>query len=293
MSLKIESLYCFSVIAESDSFSQAAERLFITQQALSKILSQLEKDLGQPLIYRNQRGRQRLTPAGEFLRKDCYYLLNSIYDLEHLFGQPSAPPKRANIRISSIFALEEKIAALLRKWGERDHEIAPGFYNCHSIAQLEHDLLSGSLDLGILPQPPVSPDLAFVLMRSIPYIIVGAEHIQGRWDQLSYLAFVPIPDQGGVLNVWPEERWPRKIVGEANAFMAAHLCAQGVACLHIPRTFYPLGVGSTPLDAAMHIVTEPPFEAFYHRYLIWPNRPQAQHIETLKQEILSVMGVVH
>lgn len=292
MSLKIESLYCFSVIAEADNFSQAAERLFITQQALSKILSQLEQELGQPLIYRNQRGRQRLTPAGELLHKNCFTLLGSVYALENLFTHEEAvATTTAHIRLSANFALEKEIAGLLQKWGEQDNPIAPSFFLSHSTAKIEQDLLNDTLDLGILCQPPLSSHLTAVRIKSSPYVIVGASHIEGRWDELSYLSFVTQPDQGGVLNVWPEERWPRCILGEADMNMAMQLCSTGVACLHLPESFYPFRSPSMPATA-MHIVTEAPFEAFYNRYLVWPaHKSQSSHVEALKQEILRVMGV--
>jgi DNA-binding transcriptional LysR family regulator len=81
MSLKLNTLYFFSAIAESDSFQEAAERLFITQQALSKALMQLEQDVGQPLLYRNQRGKQRLTPAGKLLYQKSQSLIASVLTL--------------------------------------------------------------------------------------------------------------------------------------------------------------------------------------------------------------------
>lgn len=56
----------FLFLAEELNFSRAAEKLFITQQALSKQIAALEQDIGGKLFLRNQNALQ-LTPLGEEL----------------------------------------------------------------------------------------------------------------------------------------------------------------------------------------------------------------------------------
>ena len=51
----------------SGSFSQAAEVLYVTHGAVSRLVRQLEDDLGVPLFERHQDG-VTLTPAGQRLR---------------------------------------------------------------------------------------------------------------------------------------------------------------------------------------------------------------------------------
>src|SRR5688572_17905500 len=50
--LKLDWLYSFVVLVECGSFSEAARRLYITQQALSKTFAQLEKQLETQLLQR-------------------------------------------------------------------------------------------------------------------------------------------------------------------------------------------------------------------------------------------------
>lgn len=57
----------FLSLAETLSFTETANRLFITQQAVSKHISQLEADLGFPLFIRSTH-KVQLTPAGERCR---------------------------------------------------------------------------------------------------------------------------------------------------------------------------------------------------------------------------------
>ncbi len=60
---------CFLTLAETLNFTETAKRLFMTQQGVSKHISQLEQDLGVVLFVRT-RHSVSLTKAGE----DCYEL---------------------------------------------------------------------------------------------------------------------------------------------------------------------------------------------------------------------------
>jgi DNA-binding transcriptional LysR family regulator len=64
--LDVRSLRYFVAVAEELHFTRAATRMFIAQQALSREIAQLERQLGVPLFMRTTR-RVALTPAGERL----------------------------------------------------------------------------------------------------------------------------------------------------------------------------------------------------------------------------------
>ena len=75
--MNIEDLKAFIVAAETGSFSQAAERIFLTQPAISKRIANLEQDLGTALFDRI--GRQVvLTQAGHTLLDSGYTILNEL-----------------------------------------------------------------------------------------------------------------------------------------------------------------------------------------------------------------------
>jgi DNA-binding transcriptional LysR family regulator len=59
-------LRAFAALARRRSFSAAAEELFVSQPAISRHIGDLEKQLGMPLVIRQQKGCT-LTPAGEYL----------------------------------------------------------------------------------------------------------------------------------------------------------------------------------------------------------------------------------
>lgn len=68
---------CFLVLAQKRNFTQAAEVLFMTQPALSRIIVSLEQELGTQLFNRNARN-VTLTYTGSAFLKECPEVLSSF-----------------------------------------------------------------------------------------------------------------------------------------------------------------------------------------------------------------------
>ena len=89
--INLNSLKIFLEVANSKSFLDASNKLFISQPAISKSMSKLEEDLGIQLFYRANKGIT-LTPSGEtlyrYLQKtkdlllSCERALISLNDIE-------------------------------------------------------------------------------------------------------------------------------------------------------------------------------------------------------------------
>jgi LysR family transcriptional regulator, transcription activator of glutamate synthase operon len=71
--MNFRQLDCFMLVAEHLSFSKAAEKLFLSQSAVSQQVISLENELGYQLFVRDLR-QVKLTPAGEYL----YQRFNSM-----------------------------------------------------------------------------------------------------------------------------------------------------------------------------------------------------------------------
>ena len=69
----------FLMIAEEESISNAARKLFMSQQSLSAHLNKIEKEVGTPLFKRN--AKMTLTPAGETFYKGCQRILSDYNSL--------------------------------------------------------------------------------------------------------------------------------------------------------------------------------------------------------------------
>ena len=89
--INLNSFKIFLEVANSNSFLEASNKLFLSQPAISKSMSKLEEDLGISLFYRANKGIT-LTPSGEILYKylkdtkdlllSCERVLISMNDLE-------------------------------------------------------------------------------------------------------------------------------------------------------------------------------------------------------------------
>lgn len=109
----------FCAVAENKSFSKAAEKIFISQPAISYNIKELEKNLNVKLFYRTSKG-VTLTQEGETL----YYYIKNAYDFIYL-GEQSVRDSQeilyGNIRIGvpahiGMFYLSDKIEDFHKKY---------------------------------------------------------------------------------------------------------------------------------------------------------------------------------
>jgi DNA-binding transcriptional LysR family regulator len=88
--LDMRSLRAFVAVAEELHFTRAATRLFIAQQALSREIRRLERQLGAPLFVRTTR-RVTLTPEGERLLPRARGLIALHDQVVTEMGSPARP----------------------------------------------------------------------------------------------------------------------------------------------------------------------------------------------------------
>lgn len=74
--MTLNQLESFVVLAQRLNFTQAADDLFISQPALSRMISALEQELGLQLFYRSSRSVS-LTPAGRAFAQECPRILDN------------------------------------------------------------------------------------------------------------------------------------------------------------------------------------------------------------------------
>src|SRR5215831_8172836 len=72
--MELRQLRYFVAVAETGNISRAAQKIFLTQPALSRQIKALEQEIGQSLLER-QAHSIRLTPAGETLLQEARELL--------------------------------------------------------------------------------------------------------------------------------------------------------------------------------------------------------------------------
>jgi len=145
--LKLRDLDILMAVIESGSMGKAAERLAISQPAVSKAILELEDALGVKLLDRSRRGVVP-TAYGEALGKRGIAVFNDlrqgVQDIDFL-----ADPTRGEIRIGTT---EPVGVALIAPAIDRLSRRYPGMH-FHVVAadtsMLYHDVLARNIELGV------------------------------------------------------------------------------------------------------------------------------------------------
>jgi DNA-binding transcriptional LysR family regulator len=98
-----DKLRVFHSAAEAGSFTHAGEVLRMSQSAVSRQVSALEKDLGVPLFHRHARGLV-LTEQGEVLFRTASEVLTKLQTAETLLGDSTTKPA-GDLRITASTGL--------------------------------------------------------------------------------------------------------------------------------------------------------------------------------------------
>lgn len=192
-------LAAFVEVAEAGSFTQAAERLHLSQPAISKRITALEDQIGQSLFDRVGR-TVNLTDAGRTLLPYARKALQDIEDarraLSQLDGQVSGRLSIGTSHHIGLHRLPPVLGQFTRDYPQVDLDIH--FMDSEIACQA---VLAGKLELGIvtLPTQPL-PQLQSRLVWPDPLVVVVApDHpLAGRSQvSLAQLAEHPavLPDE--------------------------------------------------------------------------------------------------
>ncbi len=192
--LTLRQLRAFAAVAEQGSFTAAAERMHLTQSALSVLVRELERELGARLFDRHTR-RVLLTEAG---RELLPYALRVLADLEQAGASVAGLRDKSRGRLR--LAMPQLMASTL---GARAvaafHQLHPGVaIELHDTPtdQLVAQVLAAEVELAIGVEVPSSADVQrTVLLRDRHWLVCPAAHplagrAQVRWRDLKGVPFI-------------------------------------------------------------------------------------------------------
>jgi len=146
--MDINNLNAFIQVAETGSFSDAANKLHITQPAVSKRISTLETQLDTRLIDRISR-KVALTPAGATLLPRAIAIISDLEDarrsLDNLSGDVSG---RLNLAISHHLGLH-RLPPILREFSQRYPQVTLDIQFLDSEVAYEA-VAQGKIELAII-----------------------------------------------------------------------------------------------------------------------------------------------
>ncbi|MCC7273706.1 MAG: LysR family transcriptional regulator [Alphaproteobacteria bacterium] len=173
----------FLEVVRGGSFVAAADRLHLTQTAVSARIRALEDQLGRRLFVRNKAGA-RLTPAGERFQPDAIALMQLW---ERACQRVALPPGRADaVGVGGEPSLWSPLLADLLIWMRRECPEIAFRAEVDTPGRLLRSVRDGSLDLAVLYGPPPQPDLAVELLAEERLVMVTT-HATGALDPDAYV----------------------------------------------------------------------------------------------------------
>ncbi|NYD24691.1 DNA-binding transcriptional LysR family regulator [Kineococcus aurantiacus] len=177
------------VLAEESHFGRAADRLDLTQQALSKRIKRLETEVGALLVDRDDRRRIRLTAAGQHALPTAREVLAAVDRLD------LARERAGRLRVD-VMSADLATTAWVRR-ATRTHGLPLDVVHRPVETTAEHLLRSGGTDLafgrsGAVPTPwPTGIHHRLVLLEPLAVLVPGHH----RWAQLEELALEQLTGQ--------------------------------------------------------------------------------------------------
>lgn len=171
----LRQLEYFLAVAEEESLARAAERCSVTPAAISLALKELEAALGSQLVIRRHSKGVFLNSQGVRVAARGRNILLEASRLTEAVTEGLVRPR--TIKIGCFSALSPhvvpEIAEFFQEWqSDTQLHIEEG-----SGAELQEKMLRGGLDLCILYEPQLSPDVtAAVLQRNEYKIALSPEH---------------------------------------------------------------------------------------------------------------------
>lgn len=176
--LDLYKLQIFSVVVQEGSFSAAAERLYMTQSAVSQHIKELETSLGRQLFQRGWRG-VKLTAHGEILSGytgEIFALVakaeSALTDVEHLTSGRVSIGATLGI---GVYLAPDWVQHFRARYPQLTVALQTGI-----TSEIVSDVLSQRLDMGFvegeLDDHPSARLLSLVLEEIEQQVVVGFKH---------------------------------------------------------------------------------------------------------------------
>ena len=166
--MDLKQLNAFIAIANLRSFSAAAAQTGLSQPSLSRLLKQLETDMGVELIDRYHRPLH-LTEAGAFFYDKISAILTEIDTVTSMTQRLSAPSPILNIGFvpSVLYGLLPEVIAMLK---QSSPDIEVNLKDISSYQQMDA-LKSGDIDIGFGRFAHQDPWIQQILLRHERYVV--------------------------------------------------------------------------------------------------------------------------
>lgn len=192
--LDLYKLRIFMAVVQEGSFRGAAERLYITQSAISQHIKDLETSLGRQLFERGWRG-VTLTTHGELLQSYAQRIFDLVAEAENaLTNLENLPEGKLTIGATpgvGIYLAPDWIGRFRSRYAQFSVTLQTGV-----TAQVVSDVLSQRLELGFVEgelDNHQNPRLGVCALQEVPQmVIIGTKH---AWWEAESVCLEQLRDQ--------------------------------------------------------------------------------------------------
>lgn len=248
-------LTAFIAVAETHSFSHAAERLFITQSAVSKRIALLEDQLGQRVFDRIGR-KITLTEAGRALLPRAKTILTTIQDASRAIGNLSGQISGTLSVAASHHISLHRLPPVLRDFAKHYPDVQLDLRFDESEVAYE-GVLHGDLELALITLAP-QPDPA---IRSHTVWIDTLQYVVAKEHPLASQPFIALDELSHFAAILPGEMtFTRHIVAEQFKRQGLELnVGMSTNYLDTIRMMVNIGLGwsllpETMIDDSLHVL---------------------------------------
>ena len=167
--MELNKLKTFYTLAQTRNYSNCAQKLFVTQSAVSHAIKSLEASLGVTLIDRTMRGFS-LTGEGEALFKTCDSIFFELEKAQEALHRARNHPEVVRLGSPVEFGISILIKNMKRFFDRHPH-IHVDFHLSHHLLA---PLLNDELDMIIDCRPHVNPELSAIPLFREEYAVVAS-----------------------------------------------------------------------------------------------------------------------
>jgi DNA-binding transcriptional LysR family regulator len=168
--MQIESLKVFCDLAETESFTKAAQINAVTQSAVSQQISSLEKQFKSLLIERSKK-KFRLTREGQVLYEYSKQMIQT-YDSLHSRLQELKDIISGTIRVATIYSIGlHDLPPYLKKF-LKTYPTVNVHVEYRRANQVYEDVLGNVVDLGLVAYPTKDNKLEMVPLRKDTLVLI-------------------------------------------------------------------------------------------------------------------------
>lgn len=228
MKYRLSDIRNFVEMASCKTIIQCANKLEISQPALSESLKRLEQDLGCILFYRSRSGIQ-LTPSGKVILDKAQTALRAFVDLDIIAKEENVFAGRTIVVGCHSTVAQYSIPKALKYL----KSIAPDYKIelRHDLSRnIQADIQRGVIDIGIVINPARVPDL---IIRPVAADIVGVWANKSSKNLDTIICDPNLFQSQSILKKWKDK--PSKIISTDSLELICRLVAADIGFGIIPQ----------------------------------------------------------